>query len=378
MKYILNLITFLLLSLSAFSQQINDALLLDYYQNQRYLEAANYLKSAYPEPVNDLKILSRLAYTSQMAGKLPDAEEYYQRILNIDSTSTAVLYNLAALNQRRGNNNKAEIYYKKIISKDTTDFQVYKQLATISHNKTDIISQLVYLQKANKIDSIDFDVASDLSDLYVNLKQFPQAEKVLNTAIAADPENIILLQSLLKLTYAQKKWLQAIKAGEQLVQLGDPSQSSKLGIAYYNTKNYLCGLETLLAIPESAQNEITVYFTAACYKQLKEQKKAIFFFKKAIKLSLSPSTATFYNEMADSHQQLEQLKTAEELFKKGLLYDQQPLAYYSLAILYDTKLKSPKNALSYYKKYLNSKPDEVADKDQVEYSKSRIAALSGH
>lgn len=377
MKRILYLITLCLLTLPAFSQQVNDALLLDYYQSQRYAEAAGYLKTVYSEPINDQKVLSRLAYTSQMAGKLTDAEGYYQRILNSDSTNTAILYNLAALNQRRGNNSKAEVYYKKIISKDTTDFQSYKQLATISHNKADIVSQLVYLQKANTLNQIDFDVASDLSDLYVTLKQLPQAEKVLTLAIAADPENIILLQSLLKLTYAQKKWMQVIKAGEQLLQLGDPSQNLKLGIAYYNSKNYLCGLETLLAIPEPVQNETTVYFTAACYKQLKEQKKAIFFFKKAIKLSLSPSTATFYNEMADSHQQLEQLKTAEELFKKGLLYDQQPLAYYSLAILYDTKLKSLKNALLYYKKYLASKPDE-ADKDQIEYSKNRVAALSRH
>jgi tetratricopeptide (TPR) repeat protein len=378
MKRILYIITLSLLTLPAFSQQVNDALLLDYYQNQRFAEAASYLKTVYAEPINDQKVLSRLAYTSQMAGKLPDAERYYQRILNNDSTNTAILYNLAALNQRRGNNNKAEVYYKKILLKDSTNFQVYKQLATISHNKADIISKLVYLQKANKIDSVDFDVASDLSDLYVTLKQLPQAEKVLTIAIAADPENIVLLQSLLKLTYAQKKWIQVIKTGEQLLALGDYTQRQKLGIAYYNAKNYICGLESLMAIPEENQNETSAYFTAACYKQLKDQKKAISFFKKAIKLSLSPSTATFYNEMADSHQQLEQLKTAEELFKKGLLYDQQPLAYYSLAILYDTKLKSPKNALSYYKKYLASKPDEVENKDQLEYSKGRVSALSGH
>ncbi|RZA01901.1 MAG: tetratricopeptide repeat protein [Sphingobacteriaceae bacterium] len=377
MKYLLNLITFSLLTLSAFSQQVNDALLLDYYQNQRYLEAANYLKSIYPESTTDLKALSRLAYTSQMAGKLPDAEGYYQRILNIDSTSTSVLYNLAALNQRRGNNNKAEIYYKKILSKDSTDFQVYKQLATISHNKADMISKLVYLQKANKIDSIDFDVASDLSDLYVNLKQFPQAEKVLNTAIAADPENVILLQSLLKLTYAQKKWPQAVKAGEQLLQLGDLSQSPKLGIAYYHAKNYLCALETLMAIDESAQTEVTSYFTAASYKQLKDQKTAIKYFKKAVKLSISFSIDTYYNEMADSYQILGKYETAETTFKKGLLYDQKPMTYYAMATLYDTKLKQPKNALAYFKKYLAAKPDED-QKEYVEYSKNRIKALSVH
>lgn len=377
MKRILYLIILSLLTLPAFSQQVNDGLLLDYYQNQRYAEAANYLKSVYAEPISDIKALSRLAYTSQMAGKLPDAEGYYQRILNNDSTNTAILYNLAALNQRRGNNNKAEIYYKKIISRDTTNFQVYKQLATISHNKADIISKLVYLQKANKIDSVDFDVASDLSDMYVNLKLFPQAEKVLNIAIVADPENIILLQSLLKLTYAQKKWSQAIKAGEQLVQLGDLSQSAKLGIAYYHAKNYVCALETLMAIDETGQTEVTSYFTAASYKQLKDQKTAIKYFKKAVKLSISPSTDTYYNEMADSYQILGKYDTAEAMFKKGLLYDQKPMTYYAIATLYDTKLKQPKNALIYYKKYLAAQTDED-QKEFVAYSKNRVTVLSGN
>lgn len=377
MKRILYLITLSLLTLPAFSQQVNDALLLDYYQNQRFAEAAIYLKSVYTEPVNDMKALSRLAYTSQMAGKLSDAEGYYQRILNNDSTNTAILYNLAALNQRRGNNSKAEVYYKKILLKDTTNFHVYKQLATISHNKADIISKLVYLQKANKIDSVDFDVASDLSDLYVTLKHLPQAEKVLNIAIAADPENIVLLQSLLKLTYAQKKWLQAIKAGEQLLQLGDLSQSAKLGIAYYHSKSYICALETLMAIDESAQTEITSYFTAASYKQLKDQKNAIKYFKKAVKLSISPSTDTYYNEMADSYQILEKYDTAEAMFKKGLLYDQKPMTYYAMATLYDTKLKQPKNALTYFKKYIAAKPTEE-EKKYVDYSKNRVKALSGH
>ena len=81
--------------------------------------------------------------------------------------------------------------------------------------------------------------------------------------------------------------------------------------------------------------------------------------------------------MADSYQQLDKLKTAEESFKKSLLYDQQPITYYSLAILYDTKLKHPKNALLYYKKYLSSKSDED-NKEYIDYSKNRVKALSKH
>src|ERR1700749_2314411 len=118
------------LAIQAFAQNqshADDAVLVEYYQTQRYAEAADYLKKAYPEPVTDLKPLTQLAYTSQMAGRLADAESYYQRVYSADSTNTTVLFNLGSINLRRGNNLKAEIYYKKIAQRDTTNFMVFKQ-----------------------------------------------------------------------------------------------------------------------------------------------------------------------------------------------------------------------------------------------------------
>ncbi|MGI4022949.1 MAG: hypothetical protein ACRYFA_15710 [Janthinobacterium lividum] len=104
----------LILSLVIFSfcvkaqqSSFNDAQLIDFYQNQRFAEAAAYLKNSFPEPITDLKVLSRFAYANQMAGKLPEAESYYLRIYNQDSTSIPVLLNLASIQARRQNNTKA-------------------------------------------------------------------------------------------------------------------------------------------------------------------------------------------------------------------------------------------------------------------------------
>lgn len=378
MKYLF-LFLFSLLAIKTVAQQstkVNDALLLEYYQGQRFADARNYLKEIYPEPINDIKVLSRLAYTSQMTGLLADAEGYYQRVYDKDTTNQTVLYNIAGINQQRGNITKAEIYYKRFLLKDSSNFGVYKQLAILSREKFDIANQLYYLQKANKINPTESEVASDLSDKYVQLKQLPQAEKVLSLAMAADTQNVILLQSLLKLYSAQKKRPETIKTGEQLLQLGDNSLPtlSKLGIAYYEIKNYLCGIETLLSLPEVMQNETTCYFTAVCYKQLKDQKKAIFYFKKAIQLSLSPNVDTYYSEMADSYEMINQFKMAQSAYQKALFYNEKPLTFYFLANLYDGKLKDKKNALKYFRKYVNSHPDEK-QQSYLTYSLSRITAL---
>jgi tetratricopeptide (TPR) repeat protein len=358
------------------ARKTDDSLLLDYYQSQRFTDALTYLKGIYTEPVTDRKELSNLAYTAAMANKLTDAEVFYRRIYDIDTTNITALYNIAGINQRRGNQAKAAGYYKKFILKDSTNFFVYKQLARISGEKIDITGQLYYLQKANRIDPTEFDVASDLSDRYVQLDQLAAAGRVLNVALKADPENIILLQSLLKLYSAQKRWAETINTGEQLLQLGDVAISTvnKLGIAYYQLKNYECGITTLLSLPEDMQTETSAYFIAACYKELKDQKNAIIYFNKAVKLSISPATATYYSEMADSYETIAQLKKALAAYQKALLYHENPLTYYFLATLLDSKLKDGRSALKYFRKYVATKPGKQ-QQAYVDYSINRITAL---
>ncbi|MBB5394872.1 lipopolysaccharide assembly protein LapB [Mucilaginibacter sp. AK015] len=379
MKFIVTSALFCLYCVVSFAQsKVDDALLLDYYQNQRFAEAADYLKSSYPEPVTDIKALGQLAYTNSLAGRLAFAEDYYQRIYNIDSTNIKVLISLGGLNMRRGNITKAEGYYKKITARDTTNFMVYKQLASISRDKNDITSYIVYLQKANLLNPAEPDVAADLSDIYVNMKLNTQAEKVLNQAIANDKENIVLLNSLMKLQYAQKKWPETISTCLKLVNAGSQSGLvlTKLGVAYYNIKSYECSLAAFMDIDEQGRSETSYYYTALAYKALKDQRMAIVYLDKAITEGISPNTAAYYGEMADSNEKLRHYKNALAAYQKSLQFNETPMVYYSLANVYDTNLKDKKSAVKYYKKYLASKPPVDKQKSFIEYTKSRIAVLS--
>ncbi|HEY0896742.1 MAG TPA: hypothetical protein VGE15_09350, partial [Sphingobacteriaceae bacterium] len=74
----------MMISLGGFAQEVSSAYLLDLFQNQRFQEAADYLKKSYPEPITDKKVLARFGYSLQMAGRLSEAEEYYSRILEQD------------------------------------------------------------------------------------------------------------------------------------------------------------------------------------------------------------------------------------------------------------------------------------------------------
>jgi tetratricopeptide (TPR) repeat protein len=357
------------------SSSIDNSRLIDFYQTQRYADALNYLKSVYPEPVTDVQALSQLAYSSRMSNHLNDADAYYQRIYNSDSTNMGALYNLASINVRRGNVIKARFYFQQITAKDTTNFLAYKQLAKLSMGENDIPKYIIYLQKANKLDPGEPDVASDLSNIYVNLNLLPQAEKVLGAAIAVDSSDISILQSYIKLTYAQKKWKETLKTCSQLVQLGDRSNKTltRMGEAYYQLKNYACGAETLVSMSEELQTETSYYFTAMCYKKLNDKAMAIKYLLKTIDESISPSITTYYGELAGAYQTQKKYPKSVAAYQRGLSFSADPLLYYSLASLYD-EMKDKGNAIRNYKKYLNTKPD-AKQLTYVNFTKSRLAQL---
>jgi tetratricopeptide (TPR) repeat protein len=376
MKIILTSFLVLCLFTTTFAQQsskLDDALLMDYYQNQRYNEAIDYLKKSFPEPITNLKVLSRLAYTSQMANKLPDAEGYYQRAYDLDTTNQNILFNMAGINLRRGNFPKAEQYYKQITLKDTGNFTVYSQLGSLSERKNDTVAAIGYFEHANKINPSDVDVASELADIYTTLKHFDKALLILNKAAESDPDNVIILISTMKLTYAEKKWAETVKACNKLIQMGsvDGLINTKLGISYYNLNNYSCGAETFASLKPNEQTEYTFYYAALCYKGLKDNLQAINFLNQAIFQGVSDNIATYYGEIADSNEKLNRHKKAATAYQKALQFKDGPILYYLLANLYDTKLNDKKNARLYYKKFLASKP---SGKQQayVAYVKSRI------
>ncbi len=380
MKSILLFLAVFSSTISVFAQQnqkADDALLLDYYQNQHFAEAADYLKKTYPEPVTDVKILSSLAYASSMAGRLPDADGYYQRIYATDTTNNAILFNLGSINARRGDNIKALSFYKKILIRDSTNFNVYKQMATLSQNTGNVLDAVTYLIKANKINPVEPDVAYDLTSFYINLKLYKKADTVVNAALEADTANLLLLLGKAEIDYRLEKYPETVVVCNKLIQSGDQISIviSMLGTSYFNLRNYTSCINTFKLLEQSkTSTETSYYYTAMSYKALGGQPTALIYFDKAIKEAMSGNVNSYYGEMAGAYDKMHQVKKAINAYQKSLLYGVMPLTYYALANLYDTELKDKAQALRYYKKYVGSNPPEE-QRSYVTYSKAREREL---
>lgn len=353
---------------------IDKTKLLDLYQTQRYADAAAYLQTVYPNHTTDLKALGQIAYCNMMAGKLVAAEQNYQQIDSLQPNTLPVLFNLASINAKRGNSQKTRFYLEQIVKLDSLNFNALKQLA----NFTDSLAEKTsYLKKANGINPTDADVAGDLAICYTRKNLYEPAYLVLKTAMVADTGNFILQQQLLPVANELKKYSEVITLGEKLLQNDQDANVLKdVGKAYFNLKNYeKCIFYYKMIEQMGKQNEVVLYYITLSYRELKNYAMAAQYAKKTIEEGISVNTAAYYALLGDIYESNNQLASSATAYKKGLTFKPTGNIYYRLALLNDLKLNQKVSARTYYNLYLKSKPDTSKEKEQIAYTKGRIAEL---
>ncbi|MGN7758093.1 tetratricopeptide repeat protein [Chryseobacterium sp. 22532] len=357
------------------AQMIDKEKLLEYYESQRYAEAAQYLQSVYPEDTKDVKALTQMAYCNMMSGKLPEAEKNYLKVNAVEPGSLPVLFSLASINSKRGNAANAKAYLLKIIQLDSLNFSAYKQLAGFGDTPE---SKLQYLKKANALNRTEPDIAYDLAVAYREIKQYQQAYDVLETAIGADKDNFTLQQAQLPIANLLGKYKEVVETGENLLKKNtDVNVINEMGQAYFYLKDYQRCIALFKTLEDlGVQNEGTLYFMALSYRELKEYDQAAIYAEKTIDEGISDHTALYYTALGGIYESKNRFSDALEAYKRGLMFKNSNTIYYRLGLLYDLNLKQAKNAVTYYNLYLKNKPDSEKEKEQISYAKARITSLT--
>ncbi|MBM3403236.1 MAG: hypothetical protein FJY21_13205, partial [Bacteroidetes bacterium] len=260
---------------------------------------------------------------------------------------------------------------------DSTNFSVYKQLSDMIETSEGLIFAINYLKKANSLNSSDGDIAYSYSKVLKDTKQFDLAAQVLDEAIRADSSNLILLRGKAELAYAMKDWNAVIKICSAIIRDGDrsPNILKMLGEAFYSIGKYQQFIDILEGMEANdTKTESTLYFIAMSYKALKNYPKSVDYLNKTIKESISPNIASYYAQIGDALDKNQQNKQSLEAYQKSLFFDPKPITLYTMATLYDQKLKQYKTALSYYRRYLNAKPPPE-QKAYIDFSNYRISKL---
>ncbi|WP_029277459.1 tetratricopeptide repeat protein [Pedobacter borealis] len=380
MKKLLILLALVGLSLAGYAQNtsaVDKEKLFDFYQTQRYADAAQYLKGIYGEDANDFKTLSQIGYCFLMAGNNVEAEKFYGKAYTLQPLNLPILFSLGSINTKRGNTEKAKLYYSEIVKIDSNNFNVYKLLANLYNSPKDSL-KLIYLLKANQINPLESDVAVDLAEEHAAYQQYEKAYRVLDIAIKGDSDNLVLQRAKLPVANQLKKFAEVITAGEKLLKDGsDAGVIKDVAKAYYYTKKYQKAIDFFKQLEAAAmENEATLYYTSLSYRALKNYPQAAIYTRKTIDEAISPNTSSYYSLLGLVYEESNQLALASAAYKKGLQFKTTATLYYRLAVFYDTRLKQEKNALKYYNLYLKSKPSLTDDKEEIKFSKDRIAQLN--
>ncbi|MGM9477393.1 tetratricopeptide repeat protein [Pedobacter sp. GSP4] len=371
------LLGFGLIAYSQSTAAVDKEKLFDFYQTQRFADAAQYLKNIYGEEVNDFKTLSQMGYCFLMAGNNAEAEKYYAKAYTLQPQNLPILFSLGNINTKRGNTAKAKQYYAEVVKIDSNNFNVYKLLANLYSTPNDSI-KMIYLLKANKINPLEGDVATDLAEVHSKYQQYEKAYNVLDIAIKGDSDNLILQRAKLPIANQLKKYTEVIASGEKLLKdAADAGVIKDVAKAYYYAKKYQQAINLFKLLEAAAmQNEATLYYTSLSYRALKNYPQAAAYTKKTIDEAISSNTASYYALLGLVYEENNQLTLANAAYKKGLQFKIVPALYYRMAVFYDTKLKQSGNALKYYNLYLKSKPSTTGDKEEIKFTKDRIAQLN--
>jgi tetratricopeptide (TPR) repeat protein len=370
------LVFFLFAGITGVKGQDADTLL-QFYQTQRYADALQYLQGFVKEDTSDTKTLTQLGYLNLMVGKLPEAEKIYLKIYDTDTSNLPVLFNLALLQVKRGQDAKAIHYYKAIVALDSNNLAAYKKLASLSKGSNPKEYQL-YLSKANSLNPIDPDVAFDLCEWYFNLGAYSKANVVLTPALQADSANLQLLKLKMPMSIANKKYKEAIKTGEKLLNYGDSSSfvMNNLAKSHFLLLDYKNALKYFLQVKDKAmENEGLYYNIALCYRGLKDYKNAGIYLDKTIKEAISDKTATYYGLLGDSYEQVDRYQEALTAYRRGLLFENNGSLYYNIALVFEKGLQDKKNAIANYNLYLKHFTEMSKNPKLAAFIKNKIEEL---
>lgn len=358
--------------------QPSAAKLLEFYQTQRYREAAAYIEHFYPDTITNTAVLSRLGYCYHMAGEYAKAEQYYLKLFAIDSLNVATLLNLAAVHVQRGTYPSAIDYYQRVVDADTSHVPSFKALSGLMQRQGNDTMAYRYLERANSLQPANADIGYDFARMCMNAEQYGKADTVLDRALQADPGHNMLLFGKMQVAEKLRRYQDMVTFGERLVDIGDESLPalSTLARGYFHTNDFIRCKTTYgkLETRQEKLGEMDYYYLAMAHKATKHYGEGLTYMDKVLELAISPNTAFYYGRKAELHDLANQPSAAASTYLRSFQFEVIPIHYYSLAVVHDRKLNNPHTALKYYRLYLKQNPPK-AEYTFVEYVQKRINEL---
>src|SRR5450432_2114701 len=338
-RFLLFIIVIVSFVLPLNGQSVDREKITEYFQNQQFEEAIDYLQPEYLKDSNNLQVLSYLGYAYYMNDVRRKAEPCFRKILSVDSNNIPANQWLA--NIYIGNNQfpEAVSYIRRLIRLVPGRASYYRLMGGIYRQQQLKDSALLYYQYA-------YQLSPD------------------------DPKNII--------GYS-KNYRGIIAPGEKLIDLGELSVKilPKLVFAYFSLYNYPdCIRVCEIMDSNSLATESTYYYEAISWAKLNNRVLSNQLLEKCLEFSISKTSELYYFSLARNYESIKNYKKAISCYDTAYYLFKNPLMLYYGGCLYDENLKDYKMAKKYYLKFLRVCHRETAEEKKLyRYAKKRLESL---
>lgn len=313
-----------------------------YLQEQQFDEAFNYLEPAIGSDSSNTEALRLLAYAHYMNEDIMSAEQCYQKLFSLDSLSITANHYLASIYYNR-NPDLAMDFLGRLIRLQPKSAHYYRGLGELLSRVKQKDSALVFLQQAYTMAPNDYKNVVALAEVLIDLKDYAQADSLLEAGLLRDSLNAAMLKSRIRSAYETKDYKSVIVPGERLMKIMETSSGplSKLALAYYNLQEYQNAVrvcEYMLGI--GLELEAVYYYEAKSLAKLKDYDKSNTLLEICLHKAISKNAEMYYFGMAENYEATKQFKKAAAAYDTAFYLFKAPLALYNCGRIYEAELKN--------------------------------------
>lgn len=331
-----------------------------YKELNRYGEAIRLLDEMIEADSLNIHLYIERANCYLMQNSDNKALEEYGKALKLSPENTYIRTKMGQLYFRNEQYTEAKALAETMLSADTTQYAL--RLLGDCYGKTEQPDSALYLYElALERDSSDYAAVLRLSNLYLEMDSVDAAIRYTDKYIGQDSLNLPVNRVNAFAYFQKEQFREALEKYRNLSQLGDNTANTNyyLGLCYLKNDSLQKAYECLDKANKKAKEknpQILTYLGIAAIEMPGYATEGIEATEKAIQLILPDSTLMFslYNTLAKGFVMRRELKEEIVALKTSLSYSpQSSVTLNHIAYAYDL-LKDNKNAVKYYKLFLNS------------------------
>jgi tetratricopeptide (TPR) repeat protein len=367
------------ISIATCAQGPNKEKINDYFQNQQYEDAVDYLNPFYQKDSGNLLVLNSLGYAFYMSDEKDKSKIYYERIFKADSNNISANQYLANIEIADNQYEAAKSFVFRLTHINPARSSYFRILASIYKKNRQEDSARFYYEYAYRLSPADNKNIAAYADILINDSNYLRADSILKVGLAKDSTNISFLKLLFQSSYDSKNFPGMIPPGEKLIAWGELPVPilSKLVYAYYYLKKYndcisLCHLMDSNLIADEAM----FYYESMCWAKLNNPLRSNELLEKCLHFSISQTSELYYYNLGRNNESLGNYKRAIGNYDTAYYLFKNPLMLYYGGRVYDAHLRNYRMAKKYYSKYLAAAKFETGEEIKLyRFVKSRYTEI---